>query len=217
MNEKGEAVDEVVLLVMLGKRSFTGEDTVEISCHGGSLITRRVLDVIFKAGARAARPGEFSFKSYMNGKMDLAQAEAIQELIAAKNEMAVDAAESQLMGRLSEKVASFQERLFETTAILEAWVDFPEEDLEFATTADICKRLSAVSIEMEKLLDTFEDGRILHDGVNLCLAGAPNVGKSSLMNALLDKERAIVTHVPGTTRDYLLINLFFVFLNLTDF
>jgi tRNA modification GTPase len=203
VNANKERVDDVLVLVMLGKRSFTGEDTVEIHCHGGSLITRRVLDVVLAAGARAARPGEFSFKAFMNGKIDLAQAEAIQELICAKNERALDAAENQLKGALSEKVSVFQKNLTTIAAILEAWVDFPEEGLEFATMEEICAELDSHCEQMQSLADTFHDGKILHDGISLCLVGCPNVGKSSLMNALLDKERAIVSPIAGTTRDVL--------------
>lgn len=199
----GEHVDDVLLLLMLGKRSYTGEDTVEIHCHGGSLITRRVLEVVLQAGARAALPGEYTFKAFMNGKIDLAQAEAVQELICAKNERALDAAEAQLKGKLSTKVSAFRNALTQTAAILEAWVDFPEEGLEFATMDEICSELLQLIAEMEKLAATFHDGKIIHDGLSVCLIGAPNVGKSSLMNALLDKERAIVSPIPGTTRDVL--------------
>lgn len=202
-NLAGQHIDDVLLLVMLGKRSYTGENTVEIHCHGGSIITRRVLETIFQAGARPARPGEFTFKAFMNGKLDLAQAEAVQELICAKNEHALTAAESQLKGALSSKIESFQKALTGTTAILEAWVDFPEEGLEFASMEEICQELNLLSDQMQQLVDTFHDGRILHEGISLCLIGAPNVGKSSLMNALLDKDRAIVSHIPGTTRDIL--------------
>jgi tRNA modification GTPase len=199
----GKLIDNALLLVMLGKRSYTGEDTVEIHCHGGSLITRRVLETVVLAGARPARPGEFTFKAFINGKIDLAQAEAVQSLISAKNEHALNAAENQLQGRLSAKVKEFQEFLTELAAILEAWVDFPEEGLEFATRDEICSDLENICSKMKQFHDTFHDGRILHEGISLCLIGCPNVGKSSLMNALLDKERAIVTHIPGTTRDIL--------------
>jgi tRNA modification GTPase len=202
-NAQGEHIDDVLVLVMLNKRSYTGENTVEIHCHGGSLITRRVLEAVLNAGARAAQPGEFTFKAFVNGKVDLAQAEAVQELICAKNERALDAAESQLKGALSSRVALFQHSLTEIAAILEAWVDFPEEGLEFATLDEIDEELEKISNEMERLVSTFHDGKILHDGLSLCLIGCPNVGKSSLMNALLDKERAIVSSTPGTTRDVL--------------
>ncbi len=202
-NEAGEHVDDVLVLVMLAPRSYTGETTVEIHCHGGSLITRRVLEAVLLAGARAALPGEFTFRAFMNGKMDLAQAEAVQSLIGAKNEKALDAAENQLKGALSKSIVSFQKELTQIAAILEAWVDFPEEGLEFATMEEICDQLDILCKKMEQLVATFHNGKILHDGLSLCLVGSPNVGKSSLMNALLDKDRAIVSPIPGTTRDIL--------------
>ena len=200
---QGDPIDDVLVLVMLGKRSFAGEDTVEIQCHGGALITRRVLEAVLTAGARAALPGEFSFKAFINGKVDLAQAEAIQSLIGAKNERALDAASQQLEGALSKKIKGFQSQLYDTAAILEAWVDFPEEGLEFASTEDVIRQLEHISMEMKRLETTYHDGKIIHEGISLALIGSPNVGKSSLMNTLLQKERAIVSHIPGTTRDVL--------------
>jgi tRNA modification GTPase len=199
----GETLDTALLLLMKGPRSYTGEDTVEISCHGGSLVARKVLARIFEAGARPAQPGEFSQQAFLNGKLDLAQAEAVQELISAKSEWALSNAEQQLAGALSLKISAFQKKLTEIGAILEAWVDFPEEGLEFAAFDELIERLEKIHKEMEKLRDSFHEGRRLHEGISLCLLGAPNVGKSSLMNALLGKERAIVTDIAGTTRDLL--------------
>lgn len=202
-NKQGQLVDEVLVLVMLGKRSFTGEDTVEIHCHGGSLVTKKVLECILDAGARAALPGEFTFKAFMNGKIDLSQAEAVQELIGAKNEIALHHAEEQLQGSLSKRIKEFQKELFDIAAILEAWVDFPEEGLEFATKEELLATLQSIVQKMKKLSSTFHEGKVIKEGLSLCLIGTPNAGKSSLMNVLLGKDRAIVTDIPGTTRDVL--------------
>lgn len=196
-------LDQVLLTVMHNPRSYTGEDTVEICCHGGSILSRRVLQTILAAGARAAGPGEFTFRAYMNGKIDLAQAEAVQGLIHARNEQSLAHSEQQLKGRLSKKIKSFQKELTGVAAVLEAWVDFPEEGLEFASLEELLERLEAVKREMKQLAETFHEGRILHEGLTVCLVGSPNVGKSSLMNALLDRDRAIVSDIAGTTRDTL--------------
>ncbi len=202
-NSEGEVLDESLLLVMKKPRSFTGEDTVELHCHGGSIVTKKVLEEVLKSGARAALPGEFSFKAFMNGKIDLAQAEAIQQIIGAKNELAYSAAQEHLQGALSKKIKNFQERLLKIAAILEAWVDFPEEGLEFASQEEIIASLEDLSYSMKNLAYSFHEGKMIHEGLSLCLIGPPNAGKSSLMNALLGKERAIVTEIAGTTRDLL--------------
>ncbi len=202
-NQNGDKLDEALAIVMRAPRSYTGEDTVELQCHGGMIASKKVLEACMKAGARAALPGEFTFKAFMNGKIDLAQAESVQKLISAKNEQAFQAASTHLEGALSKKIGAFQKELVGLAAIFEAWVDFPEEGIEFATEEEILQRLQNLKNEMHTLANTFHDGRKIEQGISLCIVGAPNAGKSSLMNALLDQDRAIVTPIAGTTRDLL--------------
>lgn len=199
----GCRLDEALLLLMRGPNSYTGEDTVELQCHGGMIASKKVLEACLEAGARSAMPGEFTLKAFMNGKLDLNQAEAVQKLIGAKNDQAFSAANKHLEGTLSKKIKGFQKGLFRLGAILEAWVDFPEEGIEFASREEIMAEISAIQSEMKILLHTFEDGKKIDQGISLCIAGTPNAGKSSLMNALLDQDRAIVTPIAGTTRDLL--------------
>lgn len=196
-------IDEGILLLMRGPNSYTGEDTVELNCHGGSLVTRKVLQAVLDAGAKLAGPGEFTFQAFQNGKIDLAQAEAVQALIGAKNALSMQAAKEQLTGALSEKITAFQKELLDIAAILEAWVDFPEEGLEFASKEEVIGSLENTLSKMQTLESSFHEGRKIHEGLKLCLVGSPNAGKSSLMNALLGHDRAIVTPIAGTTRDLL--------------
>ncbi len=198
---RGKKIDDGIALIMRAPRSYTGEDTVEIQCHGGMIGTRLVLESVIEAGARLAGPGEFTFRAFCNGKIDLTQAEAVQQLIAAQNERAFHMAGQHLEGRLSARVASFQKRVTDVAAILEAWVDFPEEGLEFASEEELVEDLENIYREMEALLHTFHEGRKVSEGISISIIGAPNAGKSSLLNALLGKERAIVSPQPGTTRD----------------
>ncbi|MCH9630185.1 MAG: tRNA modification GTPase MnmE [Chlamydiia bacterium] len=201
ISERGEKIDSALCLVMIGPNSFTGEHTVEMQCHGGKLVTQAALNAIFAAGAEPALPGEFSYKAFINGKIDLTKAEAIQELIAAKNERALKSAKRHLDGALHNEIVKLQKKLVEIAAIFEAWVDYPEEGLEFASYDDILEDLQKIEGIMKLLHASYHEGKILKDGLRLCMLGAPNAGKSSLLNALSKKERAIVTDIAGTTRD----------------
>ena len=199
--EDGQLIDEALALTMWGPFSFTGEDVVELQCHGGIVVLQKVLTLVLKAGARLAEPGEFSKRAFLNGRLDLAQAEAIMEMINAKTEAGVNSAAGQLQGNLSGEVKICRQEILEIIAYLEADLDFPEEDFARLSYAELQPRLSTIGARIEQLLHSFSRGRILREGLKVALIGKPNVGKSSLLNTLLKSQRAIVTDIPGTTRD----------------
>ena len=194
-------VDQVVVSVHRAPRSYTGENLVEISCHGGVLVTARVLAAVLKAGARAARAGEFSERAYLNGKMDLTQAEAVIDLIRASTDLALRSATEQLQGRLGGAIKAIRDTLIDLLAHIEAAIDFPDEGLAPDEGERLRSRLDKSRRAITELLATAEHGRILREGVRVVIYGATNAGKSSLLNRLLGYERAIVSEIPGTTRD----------------
>jgi tRNA modification GTPase len=200
-DSEGRTIDDVLLTVFRGTRSFTGEPVVEIACHGGRLITRRIVERLLDCGARPAGPGEFTERAFLNGKLDLTQAEAVMDLISAQSDLALRAAHEQLEGGIGRQTGALREELIGLVAHLEAFIDFPEEDIDPDTGERFKARIDDVRGGIARLLATAEQGRILREGVRTVICGRPNAGKSSLLNLLLGSERAIVSDEAGTTRD----------------
>ena len=216
--EDGNIIDEVMVSVMKAPRSYTMEDTVEINCHGGALMMKKILMAVTKAGARIAEPGEFTKRAFLNGRIDLSEAEAVMDIIHAKNEFALKSSVKQLRGSVFDKIKELRDKILYEIAFIESALDDPEHISLDGYTDRLSEQIISIVKELEKLLSSADDGRMLKEGIRTVIVGKPNVGKSSLLNLLVGEERAIVTDIAGTTRDTLeeTVNLGDVTLNVID-
>src|SRR5579864_5641722 len=201
VDDSGNAMDEVVATLFAAPRSYTAEDLVEVSCHGSPVVLRFCLERACSAGARLAEPGEFTLRAFLNGRIDLPQAEAVRDLIEATTLYQARVAAQQVEGSVSRRIRPAKEQLLELIALLEAGIDFAEDDVSVAPTGEILRRLDPLAQALAQLLSTFDYGKLVHSGITLAIVGRPNVGKSSRFNRLLEQDRAIGTEIPGTTRD----------------
>lgn len=214
----GSTIDSVLVMIMRAPNSYTGENIAEIHTHGGHIIPKKILEIITRSESRVAMPGEFTQRAYINGKMDLAQAEAVADIISAQSEISLKQAEKRLRGELSDKIDIYKDKILDMVAEIEAQIDFPEEDIDPLVREDMKNRSTKLLNNISGFIETFNAGKIIKNGVFTTILGKPNVGKSSLLNSMVREERAIVSHLAGTTRDFIeeTVNVHGIILKLVD-